>query len=282
MLLSMPKTIVITGASDGIGASAARRLHQDGHRVAVVGRSPQKTQAVARELGADAYVADFTKLADVRALAAELDAAYPAIDVLANNAGGIFGDTTKTEDGFEMTFQINHLAPFLLTQLLLDKLIASRASVIQTASVAARMVGKLDMSDLEHDRDFTGLKAYGTAKLENILFTKELQWRYGDRGIAAVAFHPGNVATSFGSTATGWMRHMTGNPIARAFYISPEKAAERLVWLAEGTPGTDWQPGEYYEKNKPARTNPQAGDAELARKLWERSEALLAATVATA
>jgi NAD(P)-dependent dehydrogenase (short-subunit alcohol dehydrogenase family) len=109
----MSKTIIITGASDGIGAAAARKLHSDGHHVIVVGRSAQKTEAVAAEIGAPYHVADFANLADVRRLARELEAAYPQIDVLANNAGGVFGDRTKTVDGFEKTFQINHLSPFL-------------------------------------------------------------------------------------------------------------------------------------------------------------------------
>src|SRR6202046_4554258 len=147
----MSKTIVITGASDGIGAAGARQLHKDGHRVVIVGRSPAKSQAVARELGADHFLADFTSLGDVRTLAAGLYLACPRIDVLVNNAGGIFGDRAKTVDGFEKTFQVNHLAPFLLTHLLLDKLIASDASVIQTSSFAARLTGKIEMDDLEHD-----------------------------------------------------------------------------------------------------------------------------------
>ena len=156
----MPKTIVITGASDGIGAAAARQLHRDGHQIAVVGRSPAKTRAVADELGADAFIADFTRLEEVRRLAGELDSAYPRIDVLANNAGGIFGDRTKTVDGHEMTFQINHLAPFLLTRLLLDKLIASDASVIQTSSVGARALApKLNLNDLDMDANFNAMRA---------------------------------------------------------------------------------------------------------------------------
>jgi NAD(P)-dependent dehydrogenase (short-subunit alcohol dehydrogenase family) len=273
----MPKTIVVTGASDGIGAAAARLLHADGHRVVVVGRSPEKTAAVADQLGADRYVADFAVLDEVRALAAELDDAYPSIDVLANNAGGIFGDRTKTADGFEKTFQVNHLAPFLLTQLLTPKLLASKASVIQTSSVGARAFGKIEMDDLEHDRDFNPHRAYGTAKLENILFTVELDRRHGAEGIAAAAFHPGGVATNFAAESDSWMRHIYNNPIGRAFMSSPEKGADQLVWLAEGTPGEDWQPGLYYEKRKPAkRNNPQALDPELATWLWERSEELLA------
>ena len=276
--MTSSKTIVITGASDGIGAAAARRLHQDGHRVVVVGRSPQKTRAVADEIGADFFVADFTRLDEVRKLAAELTAAYPAIDVLANNAGGVFGDRTKTVDGFELTFQINHLAPFLLTQLLMDTLITSRATVIQTSSVAARTSRQLDLDDLDHDRNFDPIRVYGAAKLENILFTKELHRRYHDRGISAVAFHPGNVRTSFGTTSESRLiKFITTNPVTRSLLlITPEQGADQLVWFAEGRPGVDWKPATYYAKRKPARTNPQAGDAALARGLWDRSEQLLA------
>lgn len=272
------KTVVVTGASDGIGAAAARQLHRDGHRVVIVGRSPRKTEAVARELGVDHYLADYTRLDEVRKLAADLDAAYPRIDVLANNAGGVFGDRTKTGDGFEKTFQINHLAPFLLTGLLLDKLAASGATVLQTSSVGARMARKLDIDDLNHDRDFNPVRAYAAAKLENILFTKELHRRYHSRGISTAAFHPGNVATSFGTQSESrLMKFITTNRITRAMLITPEKGADQLVWLAESRPGVDWQSGAYYEKRKPAkRVNPQALDADLARRLWDRSEELLA------
>lgn len=270
------KTIVVTGASDGIGAAAARRLHADGHRVVVVGRSPEKTAAVAKELGVDHFVADFAVLDQVRELAAGLDAACPRIDVLCNNAGGVFGDRAKTVDGFEKTFQVNHLAPFLLTQLLLDKLIAGDASVIQTSSIAARMTGKIEMDDLEHDRDFNANVAYGTVKLENILFTKELHRRYHDRGISSAAFHPGVVATGFAAESRSWLRHLYTNPIGRLFMTSPEKGCDQMVWLAEGQPGEDWESGTYYEKREPtSRVNPQALDDPLAEWLWERSEALL-------
>jgi NAD(P)-dependent dehydrogenase (short-subunit alcohol dehydrogenase family) len=272
----MPKTIVITGASDGIGAAGARQLHKDGNRVVIVGRSPQKTRAIADELGADYLIADFTALDDVRKLAADLDNAYPRIDVLVNNAGGIFGDRTKTVDGFEKTFQINHLAPFLLTDLLMDKLLVSRATVIQTSSSGARLFGKLNLDDLDHDRDFTPQLAYGTVKLENILFTKELHRRYHAQGLAAAAFHPGMVATSFATDSDSFMKRIYGSRIGRAFMVSPEKGADQMVWLAESNPGTDWQPGTYYEKRKPARSNnPQALDMDLARKLWDRSAELL-------
>jgi NAD(P)-dependent dehydrogenase (short-subunit alcohol dehydrogenase family) len=270
------KTVVVTGASGGIGAAAARKLHADGHRVVVVGRSPRKTEAVAKELGVDHFVADFAVLDEVRELAAGLDGAYPIIDVLCNNAGGVFGDRTKTVDGFERTFQVNHLAPFLLTRLLMDKLIVGDASVIQTSSFAARLTGKVEMDDLEHDRDFNPSLAYGTVKLENILFTKELHRRYHEQGIAAAAFHPGVVATGFAAESHSWMRHLYTNPVGRLFMTSPEKGAAQTIWLAEGRPGEDWTSGTYYEKGKPAsRNNPQALDDELGRWLWERSEDLL-------
>lgn len=274
----MPKTIVITGASDGIGAAAARRLHRDGHRVVVVGRSPERTRAVADEVGADHFLVDFTRLDQVRALAAELDAAYPSIDVLANNAGGIVGDRTTTVDGFETTFQVNHLAPFLLTRLLLDKLTASQATVIQTASVGARLFGRIDAADLDDGGHHGPIRAYGTAKLENILFTVELHRRYHDQGISAVAFHPGSVATNFGVRShSRMMRFIATSPLTRSTMTGPEKGADQLVWLAETTPGVDWQPGLYYERRRPARhTHRQAYDAALARTLWERSAALTA------
>jgi|TARA_A100001391_G_scaffold205337_1_gene205124 NAD(P)-dependent dehydrogenase (short-subunit alcohol dehydrogenase family) len=273
----MSRTIVITGASDGIGAAAARQLHKDGHRVVVVGRSPQKTEAVARETGAEYFLADFSRLDDVRKLAYDLNSRCDRIDVLANNAGGVFGDRTKTVDGFEQTIQINHLAPFLLTQLLMGKLVDSNASVIQTSSSGARISGKLDINDLDQDKTYSPIRAYGTAKLANILFTKELHRRYHTKGVSAAAFHPGNVATSFGSRTTSkLMKFITSFPLTRATFVSAETGAQQLVWLAEGKAGMDWVSGTYYEKFQPARrNNPQALDADLALKLWERSTQIL-------
>jgi NAD(P)-dependent dehydrogenase (short-subunit alcohol dehydrogenase family) len=271
-----PKTIIITGASNGIGAAGARQLHADGHRVVIVGRSPQRTETIARELDADHLIADFTRLDDVCWLAAELDEAYPRIDVLINNAGGIFGDRTKTVDGFERTFQINHLAPFLLTNLVMEKLLASRASVIQTSSSGARLFGRLNLDDLDHDQDFTSHLAYGTAKLANILFTKELHTRYHARGLSAAAFHPGAVATGFATNSDSFMRPIYRSRLGRAFMISPQKGAGQMVWLAESAPGTDWHSGTYYEKKKPARRNhSQALNQDIARKLWDRSVELV-------
>ncbi|MBG6192061.1 NAD(P)-dependent dehydrogenase (short-subunit alcohol dehydrogenase family) [Arthrobacter sp. CAN_A212] len=273
------KTIVLTGASDGIGAAAARKLVADGHTVALVGRSAEKTKALARELGADHFVADFTKFEDVRTLAAALKSAYPRIDVLVNNAGGIFGDQTRTTDGYEKTLQVNHLAPFLLTNLLMDRLTSSSAVIVNTASVGARIFGNIDLDDLNNDKKYSANKAYGDAKLANILFAKELDRRYGGKGISAVSFHPGNVRTNFASDTTSIMRFIYQTPLGRlSGLISPEKGAELLVWLVEGTPGHDWISGEYYEKQKPAKTNPQAADTQLAANLWDKSAELVGLT----
>ncbi len=270
----MSKTIVITGASDGIGAAAARELCRRGHEVIVVGRSAQKTEMVARSIGARFFVADFARLADVRRLAAELDAACPRIDVLANNAGGVFGDRVTTVDGFETTFQVNHLAPFLLTCLLLDKLIASKASVLQTSSIAARLASRLDIDDLNGERRYSPVTAYGNGKLANILFTRELHRRYHQRGISAAAFHPGNVASSFAAGSRSLIGFLLNTPLIRPLLmlITPDKGAEQLVWLAETMPGPDWVSGAYYERHKPAkRENPKGLDPVLARQLWDRS-----------
>ncbi|AKT50965.1 SDR family NAD(P)-dependent oxidoreductase [Arsenicicoccus sp. oral taxon 190] len=268
------RTIVITGASDGIGAAAARQLRERGHQVVVVGRSATKTAEVARELGAPHHVADFGDLAQVRALADELLAAYPRIDVLANNAGGVFAQET-TADGFDKTLQVNHLAPFLLTHLLMGRLVESGASVVQTSSIAHRM-GRLDLDDLDNARSWSPNKAYGDSKLANILFTRELDRRHADQGVRAVCFHPGGIRTNFANDTTSIMRFVYHTPLRRLILEDVDKGGARLTWLADGTAGSTWEPGGYYEKNRlVTKVNPQADDAGLAQALWERSEALL-------
>lgn len=271
----MPRTIIITGASDGIGAAAARQLHAAGESVIVVGRSPEKTAAVAAELGVPGHVADFADLAQVRDLAATLRETVPRIDVLANNAGGIFGDRVVTGDGFELTFQVNHLAGFLLTHLLMDRLVDAHASVIQTASVAAERFARYDPADLQGVQAYSASAAYGNAKLANILFTKELHRRFHAQGVSSGAFHPGVVATSFASGSRGFWRLMYHNPLARLVLTSTETGGSRLAWLADGTPGETWQSGEYYVRNHRADTNALADDADLARDLWEQSAELV-------
>ncbi len=274
---TLQKTIVITGASDGIGRAAARMLVADGHKVVIVGRSPTKTAAVARELGMPFYVADFNDLAQVRELAVKLGQDLPRIDVLVNNAGGIFGERTLTKDGFELTFQVNYLAGFLLTELLLPTLLRSRAVVIQTASVASWVFGDIDIHDLQNEKHYSANKAYGDSKAEQILFTRELHRRYAGQGIKAVSFHPGNLATGFAGTSSSWLRFIYHSPLKR-FIGKAETGGKALKWLIDSVPGADWQPGEYYQDNRIARKmNPQTKDMKLANELWQQTERLLVA-----
>jgi len=270
------ETVVITGASDGVGAAAAAQLKVKGYNVVIVGRSPVKTEALARDLDVSFHIADFSRLDDVRRLAAELDR-HDRIDVLANNAGGIMGPRQVTIDGYEKTFQVNHLAPFLLTRLLLPKLIASKAKVIQTASNAPNFFKSelFDATDLNCERSYAPETAYGLAKLENILFTRELARRHGKDGISAVAFHPGIVRSNFASETTHFVRFIYRAPLKYLITISPKVAAREFVDLVEGKPGVDWQPGEIYAKGKPMRLKFKDESGETARRLWERSEQML-------
>jgi NAD(P)-dependent dehydrogenase (short-subunit alcohol dehydrogenase family) len=248
-------------------------LQGRGARLVIVGRSPEGTRRVAATLGADYHLADFAKLSDVRALAAALLERYPRIDVLANNAGGLMGERTVTEDGHELTFQVNHLAPFLLTALLLGRLIASRARVINTSSVG-NTFGHVALDDLENARTYNAFRAYGTAKLMNILHARELQRRYGEAGLNAASFHPGIVATGFARAGKGPIAFLY-NSFTRIFLISPRRGADTLVWLVSTEPGRDWQGGGYYARRKPARTNPQADDPALARRFYDASARLV-------
>ncbi|PPG38087.1 SDR family NAD(P)-dependent oxidoreductase [Pseudoclavibacter sp. RFBA6] len=268
------KTVVITGGSDGIGAAAARSLAAKGWRVVVIGRNAAKTAAVAGEIGAESFVADFSRLGEVRELAASLVAKVGPIDVLANNAGGIFGDTTRTVDGNELTLQVNHLAPFLLTNLLLEEV--QVGAVINTASIAARLMGRIDLDDLNNDARFSANKAYGDAKLANILFTKGLHRGLAGRPVASVAFHPGVVGTNFSSDSTSLMRLLYRTPLAKLFTISAAKGGETLEWFIAGTPGVTWQAGEYYdERHHATNVNPQIFDEDLIEGLWNRSAELV-------
>lgn len=276
--MTPPKTIVITGASDGIGAAAARQLAPSEHRLILVGRSPEKTKAVADETGAEHFTADFARLDDVRELAAKLTEAVgdAGIDVLANNAGGIFGDRTPTVDGFEKTIQVNHLAPFLLTNLLLPQLLAAGAAVINTSSVGHRLFGHIDVDDLDNRKKFSANKAYGDAKLANVLFAKSLHTKFHEDGLRAVAFHPGTVRTNFAVDSSTIMRLVYRSPLKHLLLTSTDEGGAILRWFIEGTPDETWFSGAYYdERTLSNKVNPQAEDAALAEALWRRSAELV-------
>jgi NAD(P)-dependent dehydrogenase (short-subunit alcohol dehydrogenase family) len=270
------KTVVITGASSGIGAEAARQFAEMGATVAVVGRSPEKTAAVAQRVGGRAHFADYGRLDDVRRLAAELLVAYDRIDVLANNAGAIFTSRTVSADGHEMTFQVNHLAPFLLTGLLLPRLAAAPggARVIATGSKAYRRA-RLDLDDLDgvRRRPSEAHQAYSASKLAVILFTSELARRTRALGITASAFHPGAVATDIGRNSK-LLRLMFGSPLSRAVLPGTRKGAEPLLRLAALTDPAAVN-GVYFNRFEPeALANRQARDPDVAQRLWERSARL--------
>ena len=268
------RTVVITGASDGIGAAAAVELAKRGHHVVVVGRSPRKTAAVAAQTGGEYFVADFAALDAVRDLASRLLAHCGRIDVLANNAGAMFGPKRRiTGDGHELTFQVNYLAPFLLTGLLTGRLLESGGTVINTSSAAHRM-GRVNLKDLELEKTYGPFRAYAAAKLELVLFTREFDRRWRSRGATSTAFHPGLVATNFLGGHGAAARAASRSPLRR-LVLTPEKGAGTLVQLAGGVPGQDYVTGEYYQRGKVAGINRAARNRALAQELWSRSVAML-------
>lgn len=269
------RTIIITGASDGIGAAAARQIAGTDNRLILVGRSPEKTRSVAYATGAEYYLADFTKLDEVRDLANELDSACDQIDVLANNAGGMFSGPTATTDGFEKTIQVNHLAPVLLTHLLLNTLLNSQATIVNTSSIGARLFSKLDLQDLNTWDTFTPNRAYGNAKLANVLFSQGLHDRFRHRGLSSVAFHPGNVATNFASDTDSYFRNVYHGVLNRLL-SSPDQGGARLRHFIEGCPGEDWESGRYYRApHRIGKTHRLAYDSAVVDEHWRHSADML-------
>ncbi|SDX83867.1 NADP-dependent 3-hydroxy acid dehydrogenase YdfG [Amycolatopsis xylanica] len=259
------KTIVVTGASAGIGAAAARQLHAAGANVVPVGRSADKTAAIAKELGVEGLTVDYTNLADVRRLAGELLERCPRIDVLANNAGGLWTQRNITVDGYEQTFQVNCLAPYLLTRLLTDRLRESGGRVVITTSDNHK-TGKVNLDDLDSEQGYKSQKAYANSKLAAAILNREYARRYPELGVAD--FHPGVVASEF-SRDMKLMHAFANSPLGkpmRHFLTSPEQGAETLVYLS-GT--TEPLHGGYYVKSKPAKPAKLASDENLATELWE-------------
>ena len=265
-------TVVLTGASAGIGAAAAVELSRRGRSVLAVGRSASKLAAVHRQMEAAAsglevpepVTADFASLAEVRRLAEVLLERCPRIDVLANNAGLILPRREETPEGFEMIFAVNHLAPFLLTNLLVERLNASGGRVVTTSSEAHKG-GSIHEHDLQLHR-WGRWKAYCQSKLANILFTSELARR---TGLPATAFHPGLVRTEFGRGSFVAL----ASKVVRPLYRSAEQGAETLVWLATDAEGGA-PSATYYVDCRPGKPASGARDADVARRLWEASAAL--------
>ena len=272
--------VVLTGATRGIGQAAALELSRRGAELAIVGREPERVSEVAREAhgtggGAPVHehVADLTSMAQVRALADELLTRYQHIDVLANNAGALFATRAVTSEGFERTFALNHLAPFLLTNLLLERL---RGGHVVTTASDAHTSGRLDLRDLQSERSYAAMRVYGTTKLCNILFTRELARRVPD--VHATCFHPGVVRTGFGKNEIGIWKLLT--TVGGPFFRSPARGARSLVWLALSADAASLN-GAYVEDEKVVAPSAQAQDDTLAAQLWGQSSELVGLSTST-
>jgi NAD(P)-dependent dehydrogenase (short-subunit alcohol dehydrogenase family) len=275
------KVCVITGGTDGIGKAAAHVLAVQGARLLVHGRDPDKGARAVAELKArsgnraiEFLQADFSSLAEVRRLAAEILEHTPHIDVLVNNAGGIFGRRTLTKDGYEMTFAVNHLAPFLLTHLLVDTLKSGSEPRIVTTASHAHRGSKISFEDLQAAQKYSAMKAYGSSKLANILFTRALAKRLQGTAVTATCLHPGFVRTNFGANVTmpSWLKPIFR--FAARFARTPEKGAETVVYLAT-SPQVQGASGGYYFNCKLTQPSAAAQDDGAAERLWQVSEQLV-------
>jgi retinol dehydrogenase 12 len=265
---------VVTGATSGIGKAAATALARLGATVVMVGRDRGRTEAAAAQIAPvsasppRAEIADLASLEQVRGLAGRL-AGLDRIDVLINNAGLVLGERRITPDGLEHVFALNHLAPFLLTNLLLPKLTASAPARVVTVTSDAHSAARLDLSDANLEHGWDSWRSYANSKLANILFTRELARRLDGTGVTANCAHPGVVRTGFGRESRPLLR--LGIAIARPFMLSPERGADTIVYLAS-SPDVAGQTGGYYVKRQQREPSAAARDDTLARELWELSE----------
>jgi NAD(P)-dependent dehydrogenase (short-subunit alcohol dehydrogenase family) len=271
------KTTVITGPTSGIGKVTAQELAKKDHALYLLVRNMEKGEELRKELIAQTgnqaifvIKCDLADLQSVREAADALKAKLFNINVLINNAGGAFHERELSKDGFEMTFAINHLGHFLLTESLMPLLQKGHARIINVSSEAHRSA-KPDFDDLQMEKSYTGLKAYGMAKLFNIYFTKSLAEKYRQTGITAYALHPGVVLTNIWDNAKGFLRVIIW--FMKPFMISAEKGAETTIYLAT-QPKLEQKNGLYFKKCKVAKTAPNADNAAARNRLWEISRKL--------
>ena len=274
------KTVLVTGATSGIGFEASVKLARMGAELVLVGRNRTRGEAALRAVkkrsGSDAaslMLCDFAFQKQVRALAADVVATHPRLHILVNNAGGANLRREVTQDGIEETFAVNHLAPFLLTHLLLDLLKRSApARVVTVASIEHRS-GDMPFDDLQFEKGgYRVTRAYARSKLANVLFTAELARRLAGTGVTANSLHPGAVATNIWSHAPWYVRPLL--PVVKLFMISAEKGADTIVYLA-ASPEVEGLTGGYYEKNRRILPSRLAQNEAVAKNLWERSAALV-------
>jgi NAD(P)-dependent dehydrogenase (short-subunit alcohol dehydrogenase family) len=274
------KTVLITGGTGGIGKATAIGLAAMGARVGITGRDLGRAEAVAvdirRSMGnqdVGAFGADLSSQAEVRRLAAEVLDAYPRLDVLVNNVGGSWATRHVTADGLERTFAVNHLAAFLLTNLLLDRLKASAPARVVTVSSAAQSTGTIDFDDLQGERDYSERKAYPQSKLASLMFTYELARRLEGTGVTANALHPGVVNTGFGAEDPGLIFKVLV-PVMRPFMKTPAKGAATSIFLAS-SPQVNGVSGQYFANSSPRTSNKASYDVAAAARLWQVSAGLV-------
>lgn len=273
------KIVLVTGATNGIGRITARELAQRGATVVIVGRDVSRTQRVAEEIKKQApngivhtLLADLSSQAQVRHLASEFKTSFPRLDVLVNNAGAVYARRQVSVDGIEMTLAVNHLAPFLLTTLLLDKLEASDRARVVTVASAAHVGMRIPFDNMNQERGrYRNFIVYGQTKLMNIMFTYELARRLAGTAVTANALHPGFVASNFGKSNGGWWN--TAFTLMRPFAISPEQGAQTSVYLAS-SPEVASITGQYFTKRKAIKSSPASYDKEAQQRLWAVSEEL--------
>ena len=269
------KVCLITGATSGIGLVTARELARQGARVLLVGRNPHKCADTVEQIRAgtgnrqvEALLADLSSQEQIRALARQLQERSPRLDVLINNAGGLWLKRELTVDGLEMTFAVNHLAYFLLTHLLLDTLQASVPARIVNVASYAHFKATLDFDNLQGERGYHGWQAYCRSKLANVLFTYELARRLAGTGVTANALHPGWVATSFGGN-NGWRGRLL-QLAARVKGISPDAGARTILYLATARE-VEGVTGQYFDQEQSVRSSPASYDEATAKRLWQVS-----------
>jgi len=269
----MGKTIVLTGATSGIGTATAEALSALGHELIFVVRDEGKAEELleSHDWEYDIIVADLLDLSSVKSAARQIRKSYKKVDILINNAGGIFSQRVITKVGVEKTFALNHLGHYALTTGLIDPLSSAQGKIINVSSEAHRMA-KLDLDDLAMEENFTALRAYANAKLCNILFTIELNRRYGKDGLQSHSLHPGVVRSGFGR-GLGTIGNFLYS-LAKPVMISPKKGAQTTVYLVENDVD-DPQRNFYFKKSKPDAPDLPANVEDEARKLWAKSETLL-------
>jgi retinol dehydrogenase 14 len=272
-------TVLVTGGTGGIGLATAAGVAGLGARVGIVGRDTNRAEAAAAavrrnapQATVDVFVADLSSQAEVRGLAAEVSSVYPSLDVLVNNVGGYWAHRHVTIDGLERTFAVNHLAAYLLTDLLRGLLVASTPARVVTVSSHTHATGRIDFGDLQGERTYNGGHAYDQSKLANILFTYELARQLNGTGVTSNVLHPGVVKTAFGGEDLGrMMRAML--PLARPFMKTPARGARTSIHVASA-PGLAGVTGTYFVNAAPKRSSSRSHDKALARRLWQVSAEL--------